>query len=149
MDQAPFPKTMTVRCTSPGNAEKRPGQILIDTGIVHKRRTKAQKAADDQLLLEAKLAHEKVADEGIERLALIEMEAEAKENEAKAKQAAAPPPRPRPRIYKKKAETGSGEKEKLRERDSKVIIDSAYLHPHGAHLFRIEARPHTGAGGAR
>ena len=94
MDQASFPETTTVRRTRPGNAEKRPGQILIDAGIVHKHYTKAQKAADDQRLLEAKLAREKAADEGIECLALIEMEAEAKENKAKAKQAAAPPPRP-------------------------------------------------------
>lgn len=91
MEQAPFPETTVLKCTRPGNAEKQPGQILFDTGIIHKCHTKAEKAADDQHCLEAKAAIQKAVDKGIECLALIEMETEAKENEAKAKKAAPPP----------------------------------------------------------
>ena len=91
MEQAPFPETTVSKCTRPGNAEKQPGQILFDTGIIHKCHTKAEKAADDQHCLEAKAAIQKAVDKGIECLALIEMETEAKENEAKAKKAAPPP----------------------------------------------------------
>ena len=75
-------------------------------------------------------------DKGIECLALIEMETEAKENEAKAKKAAPPPPQPHLHPYKKKAsKTGGGEGGLLHERDSMVIINVAYLHPHGISPF--------------
>jgi len=51
---------------------------------MQKRCTKAEKAADDKRLKDAKAAKEEATKQGIEHLALMEMEAEAKANDAKA-----------------------------------------------------------------
>ncbi|KAF9230592.1 hypothetical protein BU15DRAFT_69068 [Melanogaster broomeanus] len=71
------------RRTRPGNANKHPARILFETGTIQKRRTKAEKAADDKHLKDAKAAQEQATQKGIERLAMMEMEAEEKANEAK------------------------------------------------------------------
>jgi len=70
---------------------------------MQKRRTKAEKAADDKCLKDAKAAKEEATKQGIERLALMEMEAEAKASDAKASK---PKPRPRPQKWLKKVVDG-------------------------------------------
>jgi len=87
------------RRTRPGNSEKHPAEVLFTTGVMQKRRTKAEKAADDKRLKDAKAAKEEAAKQGIECLALMEMEAEAKANDAKASKSK---PRPRPQKWLKK-----------------------------------------------
>ncbi|KAG6371127.1 hypothetical protein JVT61DRAFT_9889 [Boletus reticuloceps] len=121
MEQPPSPGPIVTRRTRPGNADKRPGLILYETGTVQRRRTKAEKATNDRRLQEAKTAKDKAADQGIDRLALLEMEAEASAKEAKVKKAAAPPPRPRSRMKTKETGSGSGEKAKICETDGQVI----------------------------
>ncbi|KAF8133247.1 hypothetical protein EV363DRAFT_1448737 [Boletus edulis] len=72
-------------------------------------------------VLDAKTAKDKAADQGIDRLALLEMEAEALAKEVKVKKAAAPPPRPRPSMKTKKTGSGSGEKAKICETDGQKL----------------------------
>ncbi|KAF8121496.1 hypothetical protein EV363DRAFT_1457581 [Boletus edulis] len=121
MEQPPSPRPIVTRRTRPGNADKRPGLILYETGTVQRRHTKAEKAANDQRLQEAKTTKDKAADQGIDQLALLEMEAEASAKEAKAKKAAAPPPRPRPHMKTKETGSGSGEKAKICETDGQKL----------------------------
>ncbi|KAF9222236.1 hypothetical protein BS17DRAFT_839272 [Gyrodon lividus] len=77
-----------------------------------KRRTKAEKAADDKRLKDAKAAQEQATQKGIERLAMMEMEAEEKANEVKESKPQParprPPPHPRPCAVKKAEIPGDG-----------------------------------------
>ncbi|KAF9231627.1 hypothetical protein BU15DRAFT_82158 [Melanogaster broomeanus] len=102
----------TSRRTRPGNANKHPARILFETGTIQKRRTKAEKAADDKRLKDAKAAQEQATQKGIEHLAMMEMEVEEKANEAKESKPQParprPPPRPRPRAVKKAEIPGDG-----------------------------------------
>ena len=52
--------------TRASNADKHLGQILFESGLLQRRRTKAQKAEDDQCLKEAKASKEKVVREGLD-----------------------------------------------------------------------------------
>ena len=103
MDSTPAP----TRHTRPGNSDKHPGNILFEAGLVQKRRTREEKAADDKHAMEAKAAQQKAAQQGVERLALMEMEAEAKASEAKMNKAK-PPPRPRARALASKSKGLAG-----------------------------------------
>ncbi|KIK75807.1 hypothetical protein PAXRUDRAFT_29040 [Paxillus rubicundulus Ve08.2h10] len=73
--------------THPGNADKHPANILFATGTIQKRRTKAEKAADDKHLKDPKATNEQATQKGIERLALMEMEAEEKASKPQQKPA--------------------------------------------------------------
>ncbi|KAG1724211.1 uncharacterized protein EDB91DRAFT_1087554 [Suillus paluster] len=83
----------TPRCTRPSNATARPGQIVLDAK--NKRRTKAQKAADDLALKEAQEAQ---VQKGLERLAGMQNEMEKVQEELLNKKAI--PIRPKPRARK-------------------------------------------------
>ncbi|KAI6094081.1 hypothetical protein EDD16DRAFT_1792215 [Pisolithus croceorrhizus] len=79
------------------NATTHPGDIVLQAQ--GKRRSKAEKAADDKLLKDSLAVKEKARKEGIARLAEMELELEAKQ--AATKKLA--PVRPRPRIKSKGA----------------------------------------------
>lgn len=109
--------------TWPGNCDKHPANILFETGVVQKRHTREEKAADDKHIMEAKAAQQ-----GVQRLALMEMEVEAKASEAKLKKAK-PPPHPHPCIQapasKSKGLSGGGKAEGVESaRDSSYRVDS-------------------------
>lgn len=89
--QAPAPPSP--RRTRPSNQNKHPAAILKPE---RKRRTKHEKAADDQRLKEAQAARSKAAHEGIEHLAAMEVVAEQNETEARAFRPQ--PVRPKPRL---------------------------------------------------
>ena len=75
----------TPRCTCASNADKHPGQILFESGLLQKQHTKAQKAEDDQHLNEARASKEKVAQEGLERLEWMKLDAKARMADAQSK----------------------------------------------------------------
>ena len=113
--------------TQPGNCDKHPANILFESGLVQKRHTREEKAADDKCNMEAKAAQQKAAQQGVQHLVLMEMEAEAKASEAKLKKAK-PPPHPRPCIQapasKNKGLSGGGEAEGVESaRDSSYRAD--------------------------
>ncbi|KAG1794273.1 hypothetical protein EV424DRAFT_1548037 [Suillus variegatus] len=85
-----------LRRTRPSNAAARPGQIVLDAKI--KRRTKAQKAADDLALKEAQEAQEAQVQKGLERLASMQNEMEKAQEELLNKKVI--PVRPKPRARK-------------------------------------------------
>ena len=68
---------------------------------MQKQHTKAEKAADDKHLKDAEAAKEEAVKQGVEHLALMEMEAEA--NDVKATK---PKPRPCPQKWLKKTVDG-------------------------------------------
>ena len=70
---------------------------------MQKQCTKAEKAADDKHLKDAKAAKEEAVKQGVEHLALMEMEAEVKVNDAKASK---PKPCPCPQKWLKKTVDG-------------------------------------------
>lgn len=88
--------TETTRRTRPSNASTRPGKVVLEAQV--KRHSKAQKAADDLALKEAKEAKEALFKKGLERLAHIETEMEKKQGEVLTKKAT--PVRPKPRARK-------------------------------------------------
>jgi hypothetical protein len=90
------PGTATTRIgTRPKNATQHPGHILT-TGV-GKRRTAAQKAADDQRDREAKEASEKALQESYQRIATLQAQMQA--NQDAARMDAPKPKRPRPRAH--------------------------------------------------
>lgn len=60
--------------------------------MVQRRHTKAEKAANDKCLIEAKAVQEKAAQQDIEHLTLMEMKAETKVNKVKMKKPRPPSP---------------------------------------------------------
>jgi len=99
--------------TRASNATKHPAQILYDAGLMQRRCTKAQKAEDDQHLSEAKAIQQRAAQQGLEQLALMELDAKAKMAEAQTRKPE-PPPRPCPRVQysrKGKQQEDGGEEE--------------------------------------
>ncbi|KAG1853928.1 hypothetical protein DFJ58DRAFT_728062 [Suillus subalutaceus] len=92
------PKRMMTR---PKNATQHPGRILTEAEGYTKRRTKAQKFADDKREKEEKQASEMAVQEGYKRVAAFEKKMQT---DQAAKRADAPKPtRPRPRPVKKVA----------------------------------------------
>ncbi|KAF9236562.1 hypothetical protein BU15DRAFT_63916 [Melanogaster broomeanus] len=93
------------RCTHAKNANTHPGDVIINTK--QKRRTKAQKAADDacdqQILIEKEVA----TVQGLERLAGIQMKMVA--DEAQAATTRSKGVRPHPQPIKKKVPTDEDE----------------------------------------
>lgn len=85
-------------CTRAKNATSHPGDIVLQAQ--GKRRSKAEKAADDKLLKDALAEKEQARNKGIARLAEMEMEMEMEANQAVAKKLT--PVRPRPRVKSKK-----------------------------------------------
>ncbi|KAG1896852.1 uncharacterized protein F5891DRAFT_1192511 [Suillus fuscotomentosus] len=83
------------RHTCPSNATTRPGQIVLDAQV--KRRTKAQKNADDLALKKAKEAKEAQTQKGLERLAGMQNEMEQAQEELLTKKTAPIWPKPRAR----------------------------------------------------
>ncbi|KAG1867409.1 hypothetical protein F4604DRAFT_1927719 [Suillus subluteus] len=88
--------TDTTCHTRPSNATTRPGKIVLEAQV--KRRSKAQKAADDLALKEAKEAKEALFKKRLERLTHIKTEMGKKQGEVLTKKAA--PIRPKPRARK-------------------------------------------------
>jgi len=86
---------MSPRRTRKENANKRPGLPVLQAQV--QRRSKAQKAEDDRILQEAHQEKERMAAEGLERLAAMEVEIEASNLGNKPK-----PVKPRPRAIKKR-----------------------------------------------
>jgi hypothetical protein len=87
--------------TRPKNATQHPGRILTEAEGYTKRRTKAQKFADDKREKEEKQASEMAVQEGYKRVAAFEKKMQT---DQAAKRADAPKPtRPRPRPVKKVA----------------------------------------------
>jgi hypothetical protein len=64
--------TDTTHCTRPSNATTRPGKIVLEAQV--KRHSKAQKAADNLTLKEAREAKEALFKKGLEHLTHIETE---------------------------------------------------------------------------
>ncbi|KAG2121975.1 hypothetical protein DEU56DRAFT_917975 [Suillus clintonianus] len=82
--------------TRASNATARPGKIVLDAQT--KRRTKAQKAADDLAVKEAKEAKEAAVQKGVERLAGMQVEMEKVQKELLTNKAT--PVRPKPKARK-------------------------------------------------
>lgn len=100
------------RRTRASNADKHPGQILFESGLLQRRRTKAQKAEDDQCLKEAKASKEKAVREGLDRLESMKVDAKAKMAEGQSKKLDPPPrPRPRPRLVQNSRRGGGKQKD--------------------------------------
>ena len=98
---------MTPHRTHAGNANKHPAEILFATGTIQKRRTKAEKAADDKHLQEEKAVKEEAAKAGLARLGMMEMAAEEKAAKQKMNREKAPVPHP-PRRSKTRCEKTRG-----------------------------------------
>ncbi|KAG2111448.1 hypothetical protein DEU56DRAFT_762189 [Suillus clintonianus] len=88
--------TEASRRTRASNAMARPGKIVLDAQT--KRRTKAQKAADDLAIKEAREAKEALVQKGVERLANMQVEMEKVQKELLTNKAA--PIRPKPKARK-------------------------------------------------
>ncbi|KAG2124060.1 hypothetical protein DEU56DRAFT_759837 [Suillus clintonianus] len=88
--------TEASRRTRASNATARPGKIVLDAQT--KRRTKAQKAADDLAVKEAKEAKEAAVQKGVERLAGMQVEMEKVQKELLTNKAT--PVRPKPKARK-------------------------------------------------
>ena len=86
MDSAPVPTCHT----QPGNNNKHPANILFETGVIQKRHTRKEKAADNKCIMEAKATQQKAVQKGVQHLVLMEMEVEAKVSKAKTKKAKPP-----------------------------------------------------------
>ncbi|KAG1743143.1 hypothetical protein EDB19DRAFT_1907285 [Suillus lakei] len=82
--------------TCASNATTRPGKIVLDTQT--KRCTKAQKAADNLAIKEAKEAKEVAVQKGVERLAGMQVEMERVQKELLTNKAT--PVRPKPKAQK-------------------------------------------------
>ncbi|KAG6371006.1 hypothetical protein JVT61DRAFT_10726 [Boletus reticuloceps] len=109
-------------CTRPSNVNKHPTDILKPA---KKRRTKAEKATDDQRLKDAKAAQEKATVKGIGHLVTMEMEAESKEAEAQENRPQPVHPRPWPRV--RKATDGSSTAMNQSSTASDIIAKSINL----------------------
>ncbi|KIK81548.1 hypothetical protein PAXRUDRAFT_155861, partial [Paxillus rubicundulus Ve08.2h10] len=70
------------------NATTHPGNIVLQSEV--KRRTRAEKAADDKCLKETQAAKEQAAVEGLNRLADMEVRMEAKEAEPNGRRGVRP-----------------------------------------------------------
>ncbi|KAG2123297.1 hypothetical protein DEU56DRAFT_760106, partial [Suillus clintonianus] len=108
------PKRMTTR---PKNATQHPGHILTGGEGRVKRRTKAQKAADDQREKEEKQASEMALQEGHKRVAAFQKKMQT--DQAAARADAPKPTRPRPRPVKKVAKVA--ETSNLTMTDDKAV----------------------------
>ncbi|KAG1719442.1 uncharacterized protein EDB91DRAFT_1340926 [Suillus paluster] len=87
--------TEASRRTRASNATARPGKIVLDAQT--KRRTKAQKAADDLAVKEAKEAKEAAVQKGVERLAGMQVEMEKVQKELLTNKATPVWPKPKAR----------------------------------------------------
>ncbi|KAG1753663.1 uncharacterized protein EDB91DRAFT_1333078 [Suillus paluster] len=96
--------TEASRRTRASNATARPGKIVLDAQT--KRRTKAQKAADDLAVKEAKEAKEAAVQKGVERLAGMQVEMEKVQKELLTNKAT--PVRPKPKARKATKATVKG-----------------------------------------
>jgi hypothetical protein len=85
--------TDTTCCTCLSNATTQPGKIVLDAQV--KRHSKAQKAADDLALKEAKDEKEALFKKGLECLTHIETEMGKKQGEVLTKKATPIWPKPR------------------------------------------------------
>ncbi|KAG1884475.1 hypothetical protein F4604DRAFT_1919683 [Suillus subluteus] len=90
---------VAARRTRASNANAHPGQVVLNA--TRKRRTKAQKAADDKALEEELKAKEAAALQGIQRLANMQAEMEQAQAAAAVKKPKAVRPHPRPVAAKK------------------------------------------------
>ncbi|KAG1883444.1 hypothetical protein F4604DRAFT_1677762 [Suillus subluteus] len=124
---------VTARRTRASNANAHPGHVVLNA--TRKRRTKAQKAADDKVLAEELKAKEAAALEGIQRLANIQAEMEQVQAAAAVKKPKAVRPRPRPVAAKKMvasqvnkvpaaAESGAEDEVEGNERQGQLTSDS-------------------------
>ncbi|KAG2128045.1 uncharacterized protein EDB93DRAFT_1332544 [Suillus bovinus] len=103
------------RRTRPSTATARPAKVLLDTKI--KRRSPAQKAADDLVIKEAREAKEAAHQKGVERIAALQAEMEKAQKELIMKKATPVRPKPRakaikPKVTQKKSvvgDTGGGD----------------------------------------
>jgi hypothetical protein len=86
------------RRTRASNATKRPGQIVLDAQI--QKRSKVQKERDDLAIKEAKEAKDTAVQNGLERMAGIQVEMEAVQAAVLTKKVT--PVRPKPRARKAK-----------------------------------------------
>ncbi|KAG6371431.1 hypothetical protein JVT61DRAFT_9444 [Boletus reticuloceps] len=116
-DDSPAPGP--TRHTRPSNVNKHPVDILKPA---KKRHTKAEKAADNQRLKDAKAAEEKATVKSVGCLATMEMEAESKETEARANRPQPVCPHPWPHVISK-ATDGSAAQAKI----SGTLSDGATL----------------------
>ena len=80
------------RRTRPSNATKRPGQIVLDAQT--QRRSKAQKERDDLASKEAKEAKDTAVQNGLERMAGMQIEMEAVQAAALTQKATPVCPKP-------------------------------------------------------
>ncbi|KAG2355568.1 hypothetical protein BDR07DRAFT_1381435 [Suillus spraguei] len=102
------------RRTRPSNATSRPAKVVLDAKI--KRRTPAQKAADDLVIKEAKEAKETAHQKGVECVAALQAEMEKVQKELLTKKATPIWPKPKAKAIKPKVartkpvvgDTGSG-----------------------------------------
>ncbi|KAG2151075.1 uncharacterized protein EDB93DRAFT_1103289 [Suillus bovinus] len=86
------------RRTRPSTATARPAKVLLDTKI--KRRSPAQKAADDLVIKEAREAKEAAHQKGVERIAALQAEMEKAQKELIMKKATPVRPKPRAKAIK-------------------------------------------------
>ncbi|KAG1864366.1 hypothetical protein F4604DRAFT_1928806 [Suillus subluteus] len=108
-----MPATNTPRRTRPSNATTRPGQIVLDAQA--KRRTKAQKNADNLALKEAKEAQ---IQKGLEHMAGLQNEMEQAQEELLTKKVVPVRPKPRARkVTKPVVENGDDHTDSLMDAD--------------------------------
>ncbi|KAG1902518.1 uncharacterized protein F5891DRAFT_1186154 [Suillus fuscotomentosus] len=89
------------RRTRPSTATARPAKILLDVKI--KRRSPAQKAADDLVIKEVREAKEAAHQKGVERVAALQAEMEKAQKELLMKKVTPIRPKPRAKAIKPKA----------------------------------------------
>jgi hypothetical protein len=87
--------------TRPSNATARPAKILLNAKI--KRRSPAQKAAEDLVIKEAREAKEAAHQKGVERVAALQAEMDKAQKELIMKKVTPVRPKPRAKAIKPKA----------------------------------------------
>ena len=103
------------------NATSHPGEIVLQAR--GKRRTKAEKAADDKLLRDALAEKEQARKEGIARLADMEVEMEAEQAVVKK----SVPVRPRSRVKSKNAGPTSMEVASAKDRTTETEVMHCFI----------------------
>src|SRR6267154_3260636 len=107
------------RRTRPSNATKRPGQIVLDAQT--QRCSKAQKEHDDLASKEAKEAKDMAVQNGLERMAGMQIEMEAVQAAALTQKATPVHPKPRARMVKKAIKADSDPLEMVDNRAVNVL----------------------------
>ena len=103
------------------NATSHPGEIVLQAG--GKRRTKAEKAADDKLLRDALAEKEQARKEGIARLADMEVEMEAEQAVVKK----SVPVHPRSQVKSKNAGPTSMEVASMKDRTTETEVMHCFI----------------------